>query len=482
MKTDYLIIGAGAVGMAFADTLFDESDAHITLVDRRPAPGGHWNDAYPFVQLHQPSEYYGVNSKSLGKGYKASHGPNAGLYEMATGEEVSTYFSELMQQKFLPSGRVSFLSSSAYMGDGIVESLPVGTRQQVSVQKKVVDATLFSPSIPSTHKPNFQVAQGVQMIAPNALPSTIATQMPNAAGLTFCILGAGKTGMDAIGWLLGNGVAPAAIHWVVPRDSWIQNRLHTQPGLEFFQESIGGEALKLAAFAESKTTEELFLKLEAAGLMLRIDRAVMPTMFHYATISVGEVTQLRTIKQVIRKGRVKAIDSEGMDLAQERVAMPPGTVYVDCTASAIRHDRDQAVFKGDHIHVQLLRAPLVTLSAAITAYIEVHGGDDVQKNALCTPVPMPHSVDGYALTTQLSLSNQFAWSQNKTLRQWMRGSRLDYFGKMVSEVEKDDLQKQAVIATVRANTMAAIKNLPQLISHSAGLGGGQASSRMTVGN
>ena len=35
MQTDYLIIGSGAVGMAFADTLLDESDAHITLVEDR---------------------------------------------------------------------------------------------------------------------------------------------------------------------------------------------------------------------------------------------------------------------------------------------------------------------------------------------------------------------------------------------------------------------------------------------------------------
>ena len=52
IETDYLIIGSGAVGLAFADTLLDETDAHITLVDRHGKPGGHWNDAYSFVALH----------------------------------------------------------------------------------------------------------------------------------------------------------------------------------------------------------------------------------------------------------------------------------------------------------------------------------------------------------------------------------------------------------------------------------------------
>jgi cation diffusion facilitator CzcD-associated flavoprotein CzcO len=48
IETDYLIIGSGASGMAFADTLLQETqgtDTHITLVDRHAKPGGHWNDA-----------------------------------------------------------------------------------------------------------------------------------------------------------------------------------------------------------------------------------------------------------------------------------------------------------------------------------------------------------------------------------------------------------------------------------------------------
>lgn len=63
-ETDYLIVGCGAAAMAFADVILDETDATITIVDRRDAPGGHWNDAYPFVKLHQPSAYYGVASRA----------------------------------------------------------------------------------------------------------------------------------------------------------------------------------------------------------------------------------------------------------------------------------------------------------------------------------------------------------------------------------------------------------------------------------
>ena len=65
LDTDYLGVGSGAAGMAFTDSLITETDARIVMVDRRSAPGGHWNDVYPFVRLHQPSLYYGVNDGQL---------------------------------------------------------------------------------------------------------------------------------------------------------------------------------------------------------------------------------------------------------------------------------------------------------------------------------------------------------------------------------------------------------------------------------
>ena len=56
LETDYLIVGSGAMGMAFADTgillALSETKADMVIVDRHAKPGGHWNVAYPFVRLH----------------------------------------------------------------------------------------------------------------------------------------------------------------------------------------------------------------------------------------------------------------------------------------------------------------------------------------------------------------------------------------------------------------------------------------------
>ena len=97
IDADYLVVGAGAMGLAFTDTLVAESDATVVVVDRNDRPGGHWTTAYPFVRLHQPSAYYGVNSRNLGSDTIDQTGFNAGFYELASGAEVCAYFDAVMQ-------------------------------------------------------------------------------------------------------------------------------------------------------------------------------------------------------------------------------------------------------------------------------------------------------------------------------------------------------------------------------------------------
>ena len=118
VETDYLVVGAGALGMAFADTLAAHTDAEVVLVDRRHRPGGHWLDAYPFVSLHQPSAYYGVESRSLGNDRIDEHGPNAGFYERASAAEICDYYSRVLEESLLPTGRVQFFGLSEYRGNG----------------------------------------------------------------------------------------------------------------------------------------------------------------------------------------------------------------------------------------------------------------------------------------------------------------------------------------------------------------------------
>lgn len=466
IDTDYLVIGSGTAGLAFADTLLAESDAHITIVDRHGKPGGHWNDAYPFVTLHQPSAFYGVNSMELGSGRKDTHGLNAGLYELASGPEISGYFDRVMNHRLLPSGRVSYHPLSNHLGDGLVESLLSGRQTQFNVRRKTVDARYYSPPVPSTHVPRFSVAEGVDLVPPNALPGLWArSQGPQARPLPkhFVVLGAGKTAMDACIWLLQSGAEPSSIHWVVPRDSWLINRVTTQNGPEFFHEAIGGQVRQMTALAEATSVEDLFLRLEACGTLLRIDSSRTPTMFHLATVSEREVAELRRIQQVVRLGRVQALEPGRMVLDQGSVAVEPGTLFIDCTASAVEPRPHVPIFQGNQIVLQMVRLPQPAFSAAITAYVEAHYDSDAEKNRLCGSVPFPHTLADYPKSLMVGMWNQAQWGQDKALRQWVRESRLDGFGKLMASAPKEDADKQAVVAAFRERAMAAMANMPRLL-------------------
>ncbi|KAR86675.1 hypothetical protein AL28_02081 [Mycobacterium tuberculosis TKK_03_0059] len=134
IETDYLVIGAGAMGMAFTDTLITESGARVVMIDRACQPGGHWTTAYPFVRLHQPSAYYGVNSRALGNNTIDLVGWNQGLNELAPVGEICAYFDAVLQQQLLPTGRVDYFPMSEYLGDGRFRTL-AGTEYVVTVNR-----------------------------------------------------------------------------------------------------------------------------------------------------------------------------------------------------------------------------------------------------------------------------------------------------------------------------------------------------------
>ena len=466
IETDYLIIGAGAVGLAFADTLLAETDAHITIIDRHGKPGGHWNDAYPFVALHQPSAFYGVNSMPLGTNRKDTFGSNEGCYELASGAEVTSYFDKVMHQTLLPSGRVSYHPMCDYVGSfengGKFVSILSGQETQVTVRKKTVDATYYGTTVPATHTPKYKVASDAWLVTPTGLAQIWQSKQKKPKH--FAILGAGKTAMDVGVWLVNSGATPDSISWVMPRDSYLVNRLTTQPGAEFFNQAIGSQAEQMEAFAKATSIDDLFERLEACEAMLRIFPDHKPSMFHYATMSKGEIEVLRKIKNVIRLGHVQAVERNALVLAQGSVPLPEDTVCIDCTASAVEKRPSVPTFAGNKITLQMVRIPQPAFSAALVAFVEAHYDDEAVKNKLCAPVPLPDDLASYLPTTLASMMNQFSWGQDKQLRNWIHNSRLDGFGKVIASVDPADLEKMAILEKFKTYAKAAAGNIHKLMS------------------
>ncbi len=382
IETDYLVVGAGATGLAFADALVAESDADVVLVDRRHRPGGHWLDAYPFVRLHQPSAYYGVNSSVLGHNRVDDQGPNAGFYERATAAEIVDYFNRALEE-LVASGRVRFFAMCDYRGadtDGHrFVSLLTGTETCVRVRRRVVDATYIESSIPSRHTPGFEIDDDVRLLAPNDL---VDLSEP-ASG--FTIIGAGKTAMDTCNWLLDTGVDANRIRWIRSRDGWFFNRTFMQP-LDLVASYMQLQARFVERAADCDGPRSFTHGLEADGVMIRIDPTVEPEVFRGATVSQLELDSLRQIDNVVRLGRVRRIGTQGISFGTTDLPSDPHEVYVDCTAAGLQVVEPRPVFGHDRITMQYVTIGVAPWSAATIAAVEASDRDDERKNALCPPV------------------------------------------------------------------------------------------------
>src|SRR5688572_26601886 len=183
---DYLVVGAGAAGMAFADALLGHADVRVAMIDRRHGVGGHWLDAYPFVRLHQASAFYGVASMLLGGGRVQRDGPEKGLHERATSSEICAYYTQALE-RLTASGKLTFYPSCEYLGDGRFVSRLSGKAYEVSPTCRIVDARYLSPEIPSKTPPPFAVAEGARVVPVNDLVGLSDTPRQ------FVIVGSGKT-------------------------------------------------------------------------------------------------------------------------------------------------------------------------------------------------------------------------------------------------------------------------------------------------
>jgi NAD(P)-binding Rossmann-like domain len=451
--TDYLVVGAGASGLAFTDALVAETDVEVTVVDRQQAPGGHWLHAYPFVRLHTPSAYYGVNSLALGEDRVDQAGENAGFYERATGGEVCEHFAEAAA-RLTQTGRVRLLTRHEHLGRGSggerVRDLSTGKLHELVVRRRVVDARYQEASIPATHAAPFEVARSARVIPVNGLPAAAASTS------SYAVLGSGKTAADACSWLLDHGVEPDRIRWIRPRDAWFHDRRHFQP-LEQVGATIDGISLDAEAGAQATDVDDLFERLEAAGRVVRIDPAYPTTMYRGTMLSAGELQALRQIEDVVRLGRVRRIEADRIVLEQGETPTGPEVLHVDCTAPGLSDAPATAIFQPDRIVLQQVRYLSPTFNAALIGFVEAHRDDDVDRNRLCPPHAYPSSPGDWPAMMCSTWKAAGRWLTEPDLSAWIADSRLNLLRGLPEHVQEPRVQ--TAVKRYLANVAPAIERL-----------------------
>ena len=462
VETDYLVVGAGASGMAFADTLVAHTNAEVVLVDRRHRPGGHWLDAYPFVRLHQPSAYYGVESRPLGHDRIDGYGPNAGFYERASAAEICDYYSRVLDENLLPTGRVRFFGMSNHRGgngDGqSLVSLLDGTETLVRPRRKIVDATYVQSEIPSRHVPSFTVEPGVTLVPPNGL-----VDLGEPAD-RFTVIGAGKTAIDTCVWLLEAGVDSDRVRWIRGRDPWQFDRTFTQP-LDLVGSYMRLQARWVTAAAAAKDGQDFARRLEDAGMFVRIDPSVEPLAFRGATISLREIDALRTIERVVRAKRVRSIGRTTVTTDSGEARVSPREVYVDCTAAGVPAAAPRPVFEPGRVTIQYVGVGFLPWCAATIGFVESTGLDDEEKNRLCPPVVFSGDAADLARLAYPAMQGQVARFRHETVGPWNAASRLNPAQAALDHIDDADVADS--LAFMIEHTREALKNLERTATAAA---------------
>ncbi|GAB3991116.1 pyridine nucleotide-disulfide oxidoreductase [Nocardioides marmoraquaticus] len=411
IEADYLVVGAGAMGMGFVDALVElDPEARVVLVDRREGPGGHWRAAYPFVRLHQASQFYGVQSTVLGGGRVQQAGPEAGLHERADRVTILAYYDQVLAQ-LRATGRAELLAGHEVEGRTVV-SRATGERIAVPERCRVVDARYLAPEVPAEVPPPFAV-DGARVVPVGELPDV------DDDPRRYVVVGSGKTATDAIVWLtdpeVGRGIDPDRITWVRPRDPWMLDRAVVQPDPVVYLGMVA-EMMRLAG--EADDLDRLFLALEDAGIMLRIDDGVTPTMAKAPTLGRWELERLRQVGDVVRRGRVRRAGRDRLELDDGSVGTGPDALVVSCAADGLRNRRRVPVWGEQAITLQPVRAGFPCFAAGLVGYVEATRHDDATKNRLCPPSSFGNSLADWARMNVLGMRATTAYNAEPDIKAW----------------------------------------------------------------
>jgi hypothetical protein len=330
-----------------------------------------------------------------------------------------------------------------FLGDRRFRSRLTGVESEVTVRRSVVDATYMASRVPATDSPPFEVADGARCVPIGALTRVMAP--PDG----YVIIGAGKTAMDGVCWLLDNGTSPDDIRWIRPRDPWMLNRAYLQPG-DGLLRTFAGIVMDLEAVVECESIEQVCDQLEMHEIMVRLDPSIRPSMIKGATVSLGELDELRRINRVVRLGHVTQINSESIILEEGSVPTSPRQLHVHCASPGLSDNSPKPIFTEDTILLQPITRVSLSLSAGLIGVVEASGRPTAEKNRLCPPnmwFDTPFDWMRHLLT---GMRTELGWQEAPDVQAWLESSRLNLMKGL------DQSPERAAVAGLQVRFLTAL--------------------------
>lgn len=456
-SVDYLILGIDIGGLAFADTILNDSEASVAFVVDSGAKHDQLNSYAQLLSSGRALGTIGINSYTLRDWFDEFQHPY-GRY--STAAALQPYVEFVLENRLRPLSRIHLFNDMEYLGDGRLRSQTDGKVVELNIRRKVVDATrLPAPPCPS-FIPYFAVSPGIRIVQPQALNAV--ELLRTAAFDAFCVLGGGQSGTEMVLTLLTLGVSNDRIRWVKARDPWMIAA--PAPGKNHNPIRQLHESLKAMAHAYSE--HDLATRLERLGVLLRTSADQTPSYFSPHLITPEDAERVKRIPHTIRKGHVHAISEIGMILSRGAVPMPSQTLYIDCTGHRARSNQLSPVFDDASISLTEIQLCHPSFSAAMIGAIELLGSSTAEKNQFCTPI------GGGGLADMLlnSILNHHAWFHHDGLRRWLETCRLDRLLQVSARKLNHHSQIPTDFSAIRATLPRAIINLESLAQQDRSIG------------
>ena len=452
---DYVIIGKNLGALAFADTILSGSDATIAIIDDTCSTERQRQNLTAYIGGELRDEHLGVSSYTF-KDWRAEHGEPS---HRTSNRDASlkAYCRHVLTQMMQPSGRVEVFERTEHFGDGRIKSRDTGVIRDLVVRKRIVDASNFPKTFCKSVVPGFSVAKGVNVVRPFQLNTVLNL---NASGYDlFCVLGGGRAGTEMVLTLLDLGVSTEKIRWVKSRDAWMMAGPTKAAALARARGRMTRQHEILQAMAYAHDSDDLGLRLERLGVIVRASNDQLPTYFLPHRITHQDADRLRQIHHVIRKGHVHAISEIGILLSHGAVPMPVHSLYLDCTGHTESPLGTRAVFQPQSLKLADIRLDNPCFSAALIAAVELLDLPSEEKNKLCAPMHGGHIAELF-LT---SLLNHHAWFHDAALRRWIERCRLDPWLQMSAHRLNRSEQVPQDLSAVRKILPRAIINLESMV-------------------
>jgi hypothetical protein len=279
----------------------------------------------------------------------------------------------------------------------------------------------------------------------------------------FVVIGGGKTALDTCVCLLERGVAASAIRWIRPRECWWMNRKFQQPHT-LVPELYRGAAIQIEAMAQARSVDELFAKLEAEGIFIRIDPNIAPTMFRGAIVSEAEVQLLRQIEDVVRIGHVLSIERHAIVLEGGQIPTNDDTVHVHCAARGLIRRPLRPIFEPERVTIQPIFWGFSCYQFATLGMIEAVIESDEEKNRLCTPIPYWEENDDYLSSFLATMVGNRLRAAHPAIASWTQTSRLNPVSGVAGY--RNDPRVVEASERIKRSGAAAVANLQKLLSNS----------------